>query len=281
MIFGDYHHDMALCFKPARFKKRQVVWTNVEELKVKNHTYTEVGFVDFAKALFKVELGKQWNPELPPVKDKIEFSPKADTKVTSDRLFAKINSILSREHAICADIGDSLFGAMDLTVHHSHHFLSPAHYTSMGPSIPYALGLQVASPEVRPIVIIGDGAFQMVGTELSTLLQYKCNPIVFVLNNDGYATERYLLDGGFNDLRRWNYHKVTDLIGGGHGRLVATEEELDSAVKEALDSKDMFVINVLLGRRDISHGLRRMTDALGAVVTNSSKSNGGNKNTNG
>lgn len=262
LILGDYHHDMTLCFKPARFKKRQVVWANVEELKIRNHTFTDVGFTDFTKALFKKQLPRKWEPDLPPVKDKVTFVPKADTKVTSDRLFAKINSVLGREHAICADIGDALFGAMDLTVHNTHHFLSPAFYTSMGPAIPYALGLQMAHPEVRPIVVIGDGAFQMAGTELSTILQHKGSPIVFVLNNDGYTTERYLLDGAFNDLRRWQYHKITDLIGGGQGRVVTTEAELDAAVKEALDSKDMFVINVVLGQRDISQGLKRMTDAL-------------------
>lgn len=261
MIFGDYHHDMTLCFKPARFTKRQVVWANVEGLKVKNHTYTNVSFVDFAKTLFKTDLGKKWEPELPDIKEKEVFVPK-DLPITSDRLFAKINSILSRDHAICADIGDSLFGAMDLDVHHSHHFLSPAFYTSMGPSIPYALGLQMAYPEVRPIVLIGDGAFQMAGTELSTIIQHKCNPIVFILNNDGYTTERYLLDGDFNNIKKWNYHKITDMIGGGQGRVVNNEMQLEVAVKEALDSKDMFVINVIIDRLDISQGLRRMTEGL-------------------
>lgn len=266
LIFGDYHHDMTLCFRPARFKKRQVVWANVEELKVRNHTFTDVGFTDFSKELFRTNLGKKFTPELPPVKDKEVFSPKPDTKITSDRLFAKINSVLNKSHAICADIGDSLFGAMDLTVHHSHHFLSPAYYTSMGPSIPYALGVQTAFPEVRPIVIIGDGAFQMSCTELSTIVNKGLNPIVFVLNNDGYTTERFLLDGAFNDIRRWNYHKVNELIGGGKGKIVTTEQELDEAVTEALDSKELFVVNVVLGRMDISQGLRRMTDGLSKRV---------------
>jgi indolepyruvate decarboxylase len=277
-ILGDCYHDMTLCFRPAKFKKRQIVSASVESLQVRNHTFTNVGFVDFCKALFKTEtlvyedvgisdvepkkVIKRWSPELPPVKDKITFSPKLDTKITSDRLFSKINSVLGRSHAICADIGDSLFGAMDLTVHHSHHFLSDAFYTSMGTSIPYALGVQLACPEVRPIVIIGDGAFQMVGTDLSTILQFKCNPIVFVLNNDGYTTERFLLDGAFNDIRRWQYHKITELIGGGKGVAVSTEEELEVAVKDALDSKELFVINVMLAKKDISQGLKRMTDGL-------------------
>lgn len=266
LIFGDYHHDMTLCFKPARFSKRQVVWANVEGLKVHNHTYTEVAFGDFCKALFKVDLNKTFKTDLPSTVEKATFEAKEDTKITSDRLFAKINSILDKTHAICADIGDALFGAMDLRVHHSHHFLSPAFYTSMGPSIPYALGVQTALPDVRPIVIIGDGAFQMACTELSTIINRGLNPIVFVLNNDGYTTERMLLDGSFNDIRRWNYHKVGELFGGGKGRLVQTEEELDKVVEEALDSKELFVINVILARKDVSQGLRRMTESLSKKI---------------
>jgi indolepyruvate decarboxylase len=262
LIFGDVNTDMTLCFRPASFKKRQIVWSNVEGLKIRNHTYTDIQFADFCKGLFKLELSKKWSPDLPPQKERLSFSPKTDAKITSDRLFQKINSILDKSHAICADIGDSLFGAMDLTVHHSHHFLSPAFYTSMGPAIPYALGVQTAFPDVRPIVLIGDGAFQMGCTELSTILQRGLNPIIFVLNNEGYTTERFLLDGGFNDIRKWHYHKVTEMIGGGRGCMVQTEDELEAAVKEALDSKDLFVINVVLGKKDISEGLRRMTEAL-------------------
>ncbi len=266
LIFGDYHHDMTLCFRPTQFKKRQVVWANVEGLKIHNHTYTEIQFIDFCKTLFKHEDTPKTLPLMPPVEDILPFEPKENTKVTSERLFSKINSILNKTMAICADIGDSLYGAAGLTVHHSHQFLSPAFYTSMGPAIPYALGLQSALPTVRPIVIVGDGAFQMSCNELSTIVARKMNPIVFVLNNDGYTTERCLIDGGFNDIPRWQYHKITEMIGGGKGRLVETEEELENAVTEAIDSKELFVINVIIGRKDISQGLRRMTEGLSKRV---------------
>jgi indolepyruvate decarboxylase len=64
----------------------------------------------------------------------------------------------------------------------------------MGPAIPGALGVGLAKPDVRPVVLVGDGAFQMSLSELSSLLDNKLNPIVFVLNNHGYTTERFLLE---------------------------------------------------------------------------------------
>lgn len=262
LIFGDYHHDLGMCFKPAKFNRRQVIWANVEYLKVKNHTYVDVGFSDFCKTLFKYEGDIKSIPQIPEVRKMEDFQPKVDVKITSERLFDKINSILNRNMCICADVGDSLFGASELTVHHSHHFLSPAFYTSMGTAIPYALGAQAALPNIRPIVILGDGAFQMSCTELSTIVDRGYNPIVFILNNDGYTTERFILDGKFNDICRWNYHKITDIINGGTGYLVSNEEELEKAVTLAIEDNKLSVINVILNRNDVSQGLKRVTEGL-------------------
>lgn len=263
LIFGDVHTDMTLCFRPARFDKRQVVWANVESLKVRNHAFANIQFLDFCKCLFKHEGEKKLNNFDYNQKTISEFLPN-DKKITSDRLFEKINSILDKNKAICADIGDSLFGSMNLTLNY-HQFLSPAYYMTMGCAIPYALGLQTCFPNIRPIVIVGDGAFQMSCTELSTIVDKKMNPIVFVLNNDGYTTERKLLDGEFNDIRRWEYHKITEMIGG-KGFLVKTEEDLENAVEQSLDSKSLSVINVLLDRNDISRELKRMTDDLARKI---------------
>lgn len=266
LMFGVMLTDMALCFRPAKFQKRQVVSASVEGLKIRNHTFTDIQFDDFCNALFKLEVPKKVLPVLPPPKEKAVFEPKPDTKMTTGRLFQKIDSILNKNMAIVADIGDSLFGAADLTVHHRNHFLSPAFYTSMGSAIPGALGVQVAMPSVRPIVIVGDGAFQMSFTELSTIIRRKLNPIVFVLNNDGFTTERFLIDGGFNDIHAWDYHAVSALLKGGQGWCVETEQQLEDAVREALDNKELSVINVKVDRKDVSQGLKRITEVLSKRV---------------
>jgi TPP-dependent 2-oxoacid decarboxylase len=53
------------------------------------------------------------------------------------------------------------------------------------------------------LVLVDDGAFQMTGVELSTIVRYRLNPVVVVLNNGGYGTERPMLDGSFNDVLPW------------------------------------------------------------------------------
>lgn len=265
LMFGAMLTDISLNFMPARFKKRQVISSRVEGLKIKNHNFSHVLFSDFCEAVFKMEFAKLSDRSLPIAKDKSVFEPE-DKKITTPRLFEMIDSILDPDMCIVADIGDSLFGAGDLTVHESNHFLSPAFYTSMGFAIPGALGAKLAKPDVRPIVIVGDGAFQMSHSELSTIVSRGLNPIVFVLNNQGFATERLLRDGDYNNIRNWRYDKVTELIGGGIGFFVQTEQELQDAVRTSLDSKVLSVINVVVDKKDISAGCRRMAEALSKKI---------------
>ena len=169
---------------------------------------------------------------------------------------------------VIADIGDSLFGAADLEMHRHTEFLSPAYYTSMGFGVPAAVGASMANPEPRILVVVGDGAFQMTGMELSTIAQHGLNPIVVVLNNHGYTTERFLLEGSFNDIRDWAYHKVPEVLGGGIGLEVRTVGELDAGLRAALDNVSSFsLLNVHLDPYDRSPALERLASRLSKIVT--------------
>lgn len=264
LMFGVLLTDMTLTFMPSRFKKRNTVNCAVEGLQVKNHTFTDVNFQDFCNSIFKSEIEKKSFVPIPKESSKPFVS--SNVKLTSARFFEKINSILNENYSVIADVGDCLFGASDLVMHNKSSFIASAFYTSMGGAIPGALGMSLAQPDKRPIVLVGDGAFQMSCTELGTILARKMNPIVFVLNNKGYTTERFLLDGTFNDIPNWNYHLYNQLIGGGDGFLVETEEELEVAINKALTSKILTLINVIIDPMDISPALRRMTEGLSKRV---------------
>jgi indolepyruvate decarboxylase len=169
--------------------------------------------------------------------------------------------------AVIADPGDSLFGALDLTSRKQTEFLSPAFYTTMGFAVPGAIGVQCANPRLRPLVLVGDGAFQMTGMELTTAVRQGLNPIVVVLNNRGYGTERLLLEGSFNDVWSWQYHRLPDLLGAGHGFEVVTETDLERAMQAALANRDSFsLLNVHLEPNDLSPALQRLTELLAKRV---------------
>ena len=80
---------------------------------------------------------------------------------------------------IVADTGDAMFASVDIR---ANEIVAPAYYATMGFSIPAALGLQIVSGR-RPLVLVGDGAFQMTGPEISHAPEYACNPVVVLFNN--------------------------------------------------------------------------------------------------
>ena len=178
--------------------------------------------------------------------------------MTITRLIARLNLALDESVVVIADPGDALFASSDLVIHRQTEFLAPAYYTSMGFAVPAALGVMVARPDLRPIVLVGDGAFQMTGMELSTVVHYGFAPIIIVLDNKGYGTERLLFPGdhAFNDIQPWQYHKLPAVLGGGTGYEVTTEGQFDAALSAALaDRKGLSLIQVHSRSARLQHGL--------------------------
>ncbi|HWH70812.1 MAG TPA: thiamine pyrophosphate-dependent enzyme, partial [Candidatus Sulfotelmatobacter sp.] len=183
--------------------------------------------------------------------------------LTVKRLFERLNTFLAPNTVVVADVGDALFGATDLFIRERTEFIGPAYYASMGFAVPAAIGAQLANPKSRPLVLVGDGAFQMTGMELATLARYHLNPVVVVLNNHGYGTERHMQDGPYNDLWPWHYSRLPEVLGAGRGWVVETEAELDRALSEAERWTESFcLLEVQLGQMDRSPALDRLASRL-------------------
>jgi indolepyruvate decarboxylase len=98
---------------------------------------------------------------------------------------------------------------------------------------------------------------------LATAVRYGLNPIVIVLNNRGYGTERQMQEGGYNDILNWNYHRLPELLGAGRGFLVETEEQLDQALIFAKRQTESFcLLDVQMDPLDRSPALERLTERL-------------------
>jgi indolepyruvate decarboxylase len=264
IILGAFMTDMNLGIYTANLDRRRYLYATSEKIAIKYHTYEDVTFSDFLDSLLNAPIRKRCPPVLDwlePFTESVAVHP--DTPITVSRMFERLNAFITDEMMVIADIGDSLFGAIDLRMHQRTDFLSPAYYASMGFAVPASIGAQLGRSDRRPLVIVGDGAFQMTGMELSTSVRYGLNPIVIVLNNDGYSTERHLHEGAFNDIGEWRYSHLSAVLGTGKGFVVQTEGELDAALKEALGHTESFtIINVQLDKLDRSPALMRLTERL-------------------
>ncbi len=248
----------------------RTIHATADRVAIKHHRYDSIKFQDFVQGLVRSPLPSFSRSQrtLPVRTVPVLAAPDLDAPVTLEGLFRHLDTVLTEKTVVIADVGESLFAAADLHVRHRFEFLSPAYYTSMGFAVPAALGASFADPSLRPIVLVGDGAFQMTGTELASCVRYGQAPIVILLNNRGYSTEREILEGPFNDVHEWQYDKICDLIGGGKGVRVSTQREFQQHLSAAFTDQDhLHVLNVLLSPNDRSPGMVRLARRLGKKLS--------------
>jgi len=179
----------------------------------------------------------------------------------------RLDRSLDDKTIVIADVGDALFASSDLVIRGQTEYIAPAYYTSMGFAVPAALGAKTARPDLKVVALVGDGAFQMTGMELSTVVRRGLALTVIVLDNQGYGTERLLHEGSFNDINPWQYQLLPRVLGGGTGYEVRTESEFDAALEAALtDTTGMSLIRVHIGRDDRSQTLDRLAAGLATRV---------------
>jgi TPP-dependent 2-oxoacid decarboxylase len=267
ILLGAFMTDINLGIYTARLDPARSIYATSEKLSIRYHSYEDVRFKDFIHGLVGLRLRARKLGKIPRppqiVPGPALRSPHSPKPITVRRLFERLNAFLSKSTVVVADVGDALFGAADLFIRESTEFISPAYYTSMGFAVPASIGAQLANPKLRPLVLVGDGAFQMTGMELATVARYKLNPVVVLLNNRGYGTERHMQDGPYNDVWPWAYHRLPEILGAGRGFVVETEEELDRALREAEQwTKSFCLLEVRLAPLDRSPALDRLATRL-------------------
>lgn len=269
LVLGAYISDMDTGVYSAQVDATKVVHVTDDTLRISRHLYEKVGFKDFIEAFTAVTPTKTYEPNYPRIAQ-LPGASLGDDKdpLTVSTLFARLAPEITAKTVVIADPGDALFGAIDLPIMDGKDFLACGYYASLGFAVPASIGVAAADPSLRPIVLVGDGAFQMTGMELSVAARYGYDPIVIVLNNDGYLTERLILEGEFNDITPWRYAKLPEVIGSGHGEVVHTNEQFTKALGDAIARRGQFtLIEAKLERMDCSAALRRLGDAMHQLVS--------------
>jgi indolepyruvate decarboxylase len=178
-------------------------------------------------------------------------------------IFAELNGFVQPHHLVIADVGDTLFGAVELR---AGLFIGAGYYASMGLAVPGAIGAQLADPAHRPVALVGDGAFKMDGVEIATAVDLGLNPIVVVVNNGSFATLR-VLDRArdYTRVRPWDYVGVARALGAA-GERVATRAGFAAALRCAEAAPGVCLIEAVTDAEDASLALRRMAEEIGPHI---------------
>ncbi|HXH02038.1 MAG TPA: indolepyruvate/phenylpyruvate decarboxylase [Candidatus Competibacteraceae bacterium] len=172
-----------------------------------------------------------------------------------------VNDLMARHGRmpIAADMGDCLFTALDME---NTELVAPGYYATMGFGVPAGLGVQAATGR-RPLILVGDGAFQMTGWELGNCRRYGWDPIVLLFNNSSWEMLRtFQPESKFNDLDDWHYTELAAGLGG-CGVRVQTRAELAAALEQAVASRGRFqLIEIMIPRGVLSQTLSRFVSAV-------------------
>ncbi|TVQ65453.1 MAG: 3D-(3,5/4)-trihydroxycyclohexane-1,2-dione acylhydrolase (decyclizing) [Balneolaceae bacterium] len=133
-------------------------------------------------------------------------------------------------------------------------------YSCMGYEIAGGIGVKMAKPDKEVIVIVGDGSYQMLSSELITAVQEGIKITVVVLNNHGFGSIGSLSEsvgsGGFGTNYRYRREGVLDgellpidlaMNARSYGvetTPVSSYDELEAALQKAMKAEQTQVIVV-------------------------------------
>jgi indolepyruvate decarboxylase len=249
---GTLFTDMDFGGRPPVLDRPRLVHAVDGRVDVSLHTYTDVTLRAFVKELLRAPLRRRreqvrYADNLPAT------ASRRSAPVRVIDLLKEVNRFLrdKRRYVVVAESGDMLFAGLDVRVPGDCAYLAQGYYASMGFGVPGALGAQIATGR-RPLVLCGDGAFQMTGTEIAHAPRYGCNPIVVVINNGGWEIFRPVAErADLLSIPYWPYAELAQGWGG-MGIKVETAPQLRQALVDADRCDSFVVIEVLVDAEDHS-----------------------------
>ena len=193
---------------------------------------------------------------LPPrAKPPKRLPPQFARPLTQKRFWQRMQDFIQAGDVVLADNGTCSAGTAGLRMPDGVTVVGQPLWAAIGYALPALLGTLLSAPRRRQLLFIGDGAFQMTAQELSTILRRGLKPIVFVINNDGYTIERFILgpDSSYNDINQWRYAEAASFFDTRDRAISYTvhmENELEDALVVAQDPGSLVLIEVVISRMD-------------------------------
>ncbi len=184
-----------------------------------------------------------------------EMNPSTDA-LSMAEVINILNELTNGETKVVTDVGQHQM----VTCRYAKFNQSRSNITSgglgtMGFALPAAIGAKFGAPDKTVVAVIGDGGFQMTIQELGTIMQSEIDIKILILNNQFlgmvrqwqqlFHDKRY----SFVDIASPDYVQVAK----GYkipGYKVEKREELKQSLKNMLDHKGAYLLEVMVGKED-------------------------------
>ena len=238
---------------PERF-----VSIGLNDVRVGEQIFGNVRLVDMLAGLAKLKSSAPRYHRTP--ENTSPLNGHSSDKITMDALYSRYAAFIRPGDNVVLESGSSSVGLAPMRLADDVQVHIQMLWGSIGWATGAAFGIALADRNRRTILITGEGSHQLTANEIGNMGRFQANPIIFVLNNDGYMVERALEpipDWSYNDLAKWRYADLPGAFGCADWLTarVETLDELDAAMKAARESKSGAYIEIIGGRMDMPKGL--------------------------
>lgn len=197
--------------------------------------------------------------------------PKDDNgiQITHRYLWRQFSNYLKEGDVVLADTGTAALGILDSDFPKNTLYISQTYYGSIGYANASAFGVETALKEIhdadpskprrRTILLTGDGSMQLTIQEVGTMIARGLQPIILIVNNNGYTVEKAIHGArqAYNNISVYNWSAMLSLFGAKNPeqqfRSCKTKKEFEAAWSDAAlnDPREAQVIEVVTDPKDL------------------------------
>jgi indolepyruvate decarboxylase len=257
LALGNQLTDLNLGGTKQQVDRERSIWAASQRVNVSFHTYTDVMLKEFVEGIVK--------ERLPKFREKISYydnlkrgGKRAKNKLSINDMLVEVNDFLAEHdgYDVFAESGDMLFGGLEVRPRNGGLYFAQGFYASMGFAVPAAMGVQIGTGR-RPLILCGDGGFQMTGPEISHSPALGLSPVVILVNNSGWGIFRPVTpQQELLELPEWPYAQLAESWGG-VGIRATTPDQLRGALRAAHQVQGFVIIECIVPKHDSSPMSRR------------------------
>lgn len=186
---------------------------------------------------------------------KEEMNPSGET-LTMGEVIKELNDLTKGDAIIVTDVGQhQMVACRYAKFNQTKSNITSGGLGTMGFALPAAIGAAYGDPSRPTIAIIGDGGFQMTLQELGTIMQFKPNVKIIILNNEFLGMVRQWQQL-FHE-KRYSFVDITSpdfvQVAKGFyipGQRVSERKNLKQGLKEMMENDGSYLLEVMVGKEN-------------------------------